>query len=83
MNEMKPEGIGIGDIVKYNNKIKGIVVRIFSGYQKRMMVDILTCHTGEPRIFTAYTDELTNLGDHLTEMVYVLRYLQREDWLRK
>lgn len=51
MNETKPEGIiGIGD-----------VVRIFSGYRHREMVDIMTSHTGE----------------HLTEMVYVLRYLNR------
>lgn len=77
MNEKKPEGIGIGDIVRYNDKIKGIVVRIFSGYRQREMVDIMTCHTGEPRIFTAYTDELAKTGEHLTEMVYILRYLNR------
>ena len=76
-NEKKPEGIGIGDIVRYNDKIKGIVVRIFSGYRQREMVDIMTSHTGEPRIFTAYLDELAKTGEHLTEMVYILRYLNR------
>ena len=78
MNEKKPEGIVVGDIVRYNNKVKGIVVRIFTGYRQRELVNIMTYHTGEPRIFTAYTDELIKTGEHLTEMVYILRYLQRE-----
>ena len=78
MNEKKPEGIVVGDIVKCNNNVKGIVVRIFTGYRQRQFVDIMTYHTGEPRIFTAYMDELTKTGEHLTEMVYILRYLQRE-----
>lgn len=83
MNEKKPEGIVpeeimVGDIVRCNHKVKGIVVRIFTGYRQNKFVNIMTYHTGEPRIFTAYADELTKTGEHLTEMVYILRYLQRE-----
>lgn len=77
MTEKKPDRIALGDIVRLDDKTKGIVVSIFTGYKQREMVDIMT-YKDYPKIITAYLDDVKKTGEHLTEIVYVLRYLQRE-----